>query len=215
MGPKTSASLYIERIKATQVVDFPSLYTHSSCSGMVSNSSKGIPRFSVSTKISCKSKPWMQIKIRDPSTYEKGNQISSAKYAMWVPAVVVNKLDELMNYLNIQFSIRARGAHKVTKNLFKPNMSYEHSHTYKMSNLNFTKKSFKLKQSQAFHKEVLIEQSCIYYTKWSTELELKDIEFPSWIYWNYRIATETHFAVVGKPQFQRISLFLVLTELFP
>lgn len=55
-GPNIPASLYIARIKATHVVDFPSLYTQSSCSGIVSSSSKGIPRFSVSTRMSCKSK---------------------------------------------------------------------------------------------------------------------------------------------------------------
>jgi hypothetical protein len=36
-GVNIPASLYIARMKATQVVDLPSLYTHSSCSGMVSN----------------------------------------------------------------------------------------------------------------------------------------------------------------------------------
>jgi len=77
MGPKTPASLYIDRINATQVVDFPSLYTHSSCSGIVSSSSKGIPRFSVSTIISCKSKPWKQIKMRHPIQFrtKKANRL--------------------------------------------------------------------------------------------------------------------------------------------
>lgn len=58
IGPKTPASLYISRIKATHVVDFPSLYTHSSCSGMVSNWSKDMPRFSISSRIPWRSKSW-------------------------------------------------------------------------------------------------------------------------------------------------------------
>ena len=57
-GPKIPASLYISRIKATHVVDFPSLYTHSSCSGIVSSWSKVKPRFSVSARIPSKSKSW-------------------------------------------------------------------------------------------------------------------------------------------------------------
>lgn len=52
------ASSYIDRIKETHVVDLPSLYTHSSCSGIVNNLSKDMPRFSVSARILGKSKFW-------------------------------------------------------------------------------------------------------------------------------------------------------------
>jgi hypothetical protein len=38
-------------MKATQVVDLPSLYSHSSCSGMVSSWLNDMPRFSVSVMI--------------------------------------------------------------------------------------------------------------------------------------------------------------------
>lgn len=57
-GLNIPASLYIARIKATHVVDLPSLYIQSSCSGMVSNCSNAMPRSSISIRISCKSKPW-------------------------------------------------------------------------------------------------------------------------------------------------------------
>lgn len=49
IGSNSPASLYISRMKATHDVDFPSAYSQSSCSGIVSNSSKDDPRFSTST----------------------------------------------------------------------------------------------------------------------------------------------------------------------
>ena len=52
IGSKSPAALYISRTKATQDVDFPSLYNQSSCSGIINSSSKDDPRLSVSTKIS-------------------------------------------------------------------------------------------------------------------------------------------------------------------
>ena len=56
IGSKSPASLYISRTKAMHDADFPSLYVQSSCSGMVSSSSKDDPRFSVSTNISGRSR---------------------------------------------------------------------------------------------------------------------------------------------------------------
>ena len=50
-GANTPAALYIERMKATHVVDLPSLYSQSSRSGMVSSWLKDRPRLSVSVMI--------------------------------------------------------------------------------------------------------------------------------------------------------------------
>ena len=50
-GVKTPAALYIDRMKATHVVDLPSLYSQSSRSGMVSSWLKDKPRLSVSLMI--------------------------------------------------------------------------------------------------------------------------------------------------------------------
>lgn len=62
IGSNNPASLYISRMKAMHEVDFPSLYSQSSFSGIVNSSPKEDPRFSVSTKILGRSRPCMKLK---------------------------------------------------------------------------------------------------------------------------------------------------------
>jgi hypothetical protein len=62
IGSNSPASLYISRTKAIHEVDFPSVYNQSSCSGIVNNFPKDDPRFSTSTKISGRSRPYMEHK---------------------------------------------------------------------------------------------------------------------------------------------------------
>ena len=87
IGSKSPASLYISSMKATHDVDFPSLYSQSSCSGIVSNSSKDDPRFSISTRTSgrlrfCTKHEINQI-IKDP--FFVSNKIKCSWSIAWLP----------------------------------------------------------------------------------------------------------------------------------